>query len=324
MSPLEEKAIKTFHHMWDTWDNPTKESISESISTWAEDCKGFGSSLTEVWRNRNDFKKFCEQGLLQSPKGFSFHTKWMETHHLDDNLVALWGEIIITVKLPIKNVVIDPMRVTGVYKNIGEEMKLVQWHASEPDVSTEEELWPGTGEPQSYEEVSVMFTDFVGFTNAVATIPPKKLIAELNEIFAEFDVITSRHDLVKIKTIGDAYMAVGGLNDQKDHATSTIKTAKGMLEYLDKRNKESGLKWEMRIGIHCGPVVGGVIGSQKLSFDLWGDTVNVASRIENSGSVNKINISAYTYDLVKNVFPCEYRGKIETKDRGKIDMYGVK
>ena len=324
MSPLEEKAVKTFHHMWDTWDNPTKESISESISTWAEDCKGFGSSLTEVWRNRNDFKKFCEQGLLQSPNGFSYHTKWLETHLLDDNLVALWGEIIITVKLPIKNVVIDPVRVTGVFKNIGEEMKLVQWHSSEPDVSTVEELWPGTGEPKYYEEVSILFTDFVGFTNAVSTIPPKKLIMELNEIFAEFDTITGRHDLDKVKTIGDAYMAVGGLNDQKDHAVASIKTAKDMLKYLDQRNKKSALKWEMRIGIHCGPAVGGVIGSQKLSFDLWGDTVNVASRIENSGSVNKINISAYTYDLVEQVFPCEYRGKIETKDRGKIDMYFVK
>ena len=96
-------------------------------------------------------------------------------------------------------------------------MKLVQWHASEPDVSMEEELWPGTGEPQSYAEVSVMFTDFVGFTNTVATIQPKKLIAELNQIFAEFDVITSKHDLLKIKTIGDAYMAAGGLNNQNDH-----------------------------------------------------------------------------------------------------------
>lgn len=324
MSLLEEKAVKAFHQMWDSWENPTKESIIKSFSTWAEDCKGFGSGLTEVWRGRNDFKKFCEQGLLQSPLGFSLDTKWLETRHIDDNLVALWGEIIITVKLPIKNMVIDPIRITGVYKNIGEEMKLLQFHASEPDVSLGEEMFPGMGEPKYYEDVSILFTDFVGFTNAVSIIPPKKLINELNEIFSEFDAITSRNGLDKVKTIGDAYMAVGGLNDQKDHAISSIKTAKDMLKYLDKRNKKSALKWDMRIGIHSGPAVGGVIGSQKLSFDLWGDSVNIASRIENSGSVNKINISAYTYHLVEQVFPCDYRGKIETKDRGKIDMYFVK
>jgi len=324
MSPLEEKAVATFHQMWDTWDNPTTESIQKSISTWAEDCKGFGSGLTEVWRSRNDFIKYCEQTFLQSPNGFSVQTKWLETDHLDDKLVAMWGEIIITVKLPIKNVVIDPIRFTGVFKNIGEEMKLIQWHASEPDVSTEDEPWPGTGEPKYYEEVSILFTDFVGFTNAVSTIPPKKLIQELNEIFAEFDAITSRNNLDKVKTIGDAYMAVGGLNNQKDHATTAIKTAMEMLNYLDQRNIESAIKWEMRIGIHCGPVVGGVIGSQKLSFDLWGDTVNIASRIERSGEKGKINISAYTYDLIKHKYDCEYRGKIEAKGKGNIDMYFVK
>ena len=324
MSPLEEKAIATFHQMWNSWENPTTASIEDSISTWAEDSKGFGSGLTEVWRSKDDFKKFCEQSMLQGTDGFSVHTKWLETDHLDDKLVALWGEIIITVKLPAKNIVIDPIRVTSLFKLIEGEMKIIQWHVSEPDVSTAAELWPGTGEPEYYDEVSVLFTDFVGFANAVSTIPPKKLINELNEIFAEFDAINGRHHLDKVKTIGDAYMAVGGLNDQQDHATSAINTAKDMLKYLAQRNKESAIKWEMRIGIHCGPVIGGVIGSQKLSFDLWGDTVNVASRIENAGLVNKINISAYTYDLVKQDFPCEYRGKIATKDRGKIDMYFVK
>jgi len=324
MSPLEEKAIEAFHQMWDPWENPSTESLQESISTWAEDCKGFGSSLTEVWRSKNDFKKFTDLTFIQTPNGFSIDIKWLETNHLDDKLVALWGEIIVSVKLPIKNVVIDPIRITAVYKKIGEEMKLVQFHSSEPDVTTGEESWAGTGEPKFYEEVSILFTDFVGFTNAVSTIPPKKLIMELNEIFAEFDMITSGNNLTKIKTIGDAYMAAGGLNDEKNHATSTVKVAKEMLNYLDQKNKKSGIKWEMRVGIHCGTVVGGVIGSQMLSFDLWGDTVNIASRMEKSGKANKINISAYTYDLIKQDIPCEYRGKIETKDRGQLDMYFVK
>ncbi len=324
MTSLEIKTIETFNRMWDTWKDPNVSSIQESIATWAKNCKGFGSGLTEIWRNRNDFKNYCEVALQQNPDGFIVETKWIETDHLDEQVVALWGEIVITIELPIKNIVIDPIRVTGVYQKIGEEMKLVQWHASEPDASSAEELWPGTGEPKFYEEVSVLFTDFKDFAHIVSTIPPKKLVNELNEIFAEFDKITRHHNLDKLKTIGDAYMAVGGLDEQKDHAISAVKTAKEMLKYLDLRNNENSIKWEMRVGIHSGPVVGGVIGSQNLSFDLWGDTVNLASRIESSGLVNEINISSYTHGLISKVYPCEYRGKIEIKDKRKIDMYFVK
>lgn len=121
--------------MWDSWENPTPASMQESASCWAEDCKGFGSSASEIWKSRNDFKKFCDQGFIKSPDGFSVDVKWLETNHLDDQIVALWGEIIITTNLPIKNIIIDPVRITGVFKEIGEEMKIVQWHASEPDVS---------------------------------------------------------------------------------------------------------------------------------------------------------------------------------------------
>lgn len=324
MTPLEKKAIETFNRMWDSWKNPDKASIQESISTWAEKCKGFGSGLSEIWRSRNDFKNYCEKAFQQTPNGFIVDTKWIETDQLNEQLVALWGEIVITIELPIKIVVIDPIRVTAVFQKIGEDMKIVQWHVSEPDVSSDEELWPGTGDPKLYKEVSVLFTDFEGFASIVSKITPKKLVHELNEIFAEFDKITRHHNLDKVKTIGDAYMAVSGLNEQKDHAISAIKMAKEMLKFLNQRNHESSVKWEMRIGIHSGPVVGGVIGSQNLSFDLWGDTVNLASRIEGSGSANEINISSYTHDLIRHNFQCEYRGKIEIKDKRKIDMYFVK
>ena len=324
MTPFERKSVDTFNQMWDTWKNPTVESIQESISTWAEWCKGFGTGLSEIWRSKNDFQEYSKLSFTQNHDGFNAKTKWLETYHLDEEIVALWGEIIITVKMPAKNIVFDPIRVTGVYKNIGEEMKLVQWHASEPDVSTDDELWAGTGEPKRYKEVSILFTDFVGFTKIVSLIEPEKLVRELNEIFAEFDAITKRYGLEKIKTIGDAYMAVGGLNEQKDHAISTISTAKEMLSFLNQRNKKGVLKWDMRVGIHSGSAVGGVIGSDKLSFDLWGDTVNLASRIESSGLPNKVNISSYTFELIKHVFPCEYRGKIEIKDKRQIDMYFLK
>ena len=323
MSSLEKKAIDTFNQMWKPWENPSSMSIEKSVATLAREYKGFGSALTEIWRGKKDYQTWSEEALRQSPGGFNMNVKWIETNQIGPNLVSIWGEIIVTIPLPIKNVVIDPLRITALLKEVKGEMKFIQFHASEPDVSTDEELWPGTGEPKVYEAVSVLFTDFVGFAQTVATITPKTLIDELNEIFAKFDKIMNVQGLDKIKTIGDAYMAVGGLNDQRDHASATINAAKDMLEYLERRNKQNSLIWKMRVGIHSGSVVGGVIGSEKLSFDLWGETVNVASRMESSGEPGKINISSSTYDLVKEDFRCTARGKIETKDKSKLDMYFV-
>lgn len=323
MTPYEKKSVETFNLIWDSWENPTISSIQKSITTWDESCKGFGSGITEIWRSKADFRKYCEASFQQSPEGFKVDSKWIETDHISEKIVALWGEIIITVELPLKNIVIDPVRVTGIFKDLGGEMKLVQWHASLPDISTEDELWGGTEEPKLYENVSILFTDFVGFAKVVSNITPKILVDELNEIFAEFDSITKRNGLEKIKTIGDAYMAAIGVNDEENHAISATKAAIEMLQYLDQRNIKSSIKWDMRIGIHSGPAVGGTIGSDKLGFDLWGDTVNLASRIESTSESNRINISSDTYHLVKDVYPCQYRGLIEIKDKRKIEMYFV-
>lgn len=323
MTPYEKKTLESFNLMWDTWENPTVSSVQKSISTWDESGKGFGSGISEIWRSKADFRKFCESSFRQSPEGFKVVSKWIETDHIDEKIVALWGEIIIIVELPQKNIVIDPVRVTGVYKEVRGDMKLIQWHASAPDISTEEELWGGMGKPKFYDNVSILFTDFVGFGNLVSKITPQRLVEELNEIFAEFDTITKRNGLEKIKLIGDAYMAAVGLNQEKDHAISAIKTAKEFLEFLNKRNKRMPLKWNIRIGIHSGPVVGGTIGSEKLGFDLWGDTVNLASRIESSSEANRINISSDTFILVRDIYDCEYRGKIEVKDGRQIEMFFV-
>ena len=324
MTKYEKKTIETVNKMWKTWENPSAESIEESISTWVQNGKGFGSGLTEIWRGRKGFRAYCERSFQQNPEGFKVATKWVETDHLSEKIVALWGEITITIELPTKQIVIDPIRVTGVFTETEEhEMKLIQWHASEPDISGENELWSGTGDPTYYEDISLMFTDFVGFTEQVSRISPKKLVQELNEIFAAFDTITKTNGLEKIKTIGDAYMAASGLQGGKDHALMAVKTAKQMLQYLQDRNEKNTLKWNMRIGIHSGAVVGGVIGSEKLTFDLWGDTVNMASRIESASEPNKINISRSTFNLVKHIYPCESRGKIDIKGKGKIELFFV-
>lgn len=183
-----------------------------------------------------------------------------------------------------------------------------------------------TGKASSarYESVTVMFTDFSQFTQTASTIPADRLVAELNEIFAAFDDICDELGVEKIKTIGDSYMAVAGLPTPcADHAQRCVRAGLRMTEYLERRNRNAAFKWALRVGVHSGPVVAGVVGKRKYAFDIWGDAVNLASRIESAGEVWRVNVSAYTYDLIRENFECEYRGKVNAKGKGEIDMYFV-
>ena len=183
----------------------------------------------------------------------------------------------------------------------------------------------GRVKPARFEDVSIMFSDFKGFTNIVASIPTKKLIEELNEIFSQFDDIVESEGVEKIQTVGDGYLAACGLPTVKgDHAQRCVRAARKMIEFLNKRNETSAIKWKMRIGIHSGPISAGVIGKKKFAYNIFGDTINTASRIESNGEAGKINVSAYTYDLIKDEFPSEYRGKLNAKGKGELDMYFVK
>jgi class 3 adenylate cyclase len=183
----------------------------------------------------------------------------------------------------------------------------------------------GNVKPARFEDVSIMFSDFKGFTNIVATIPTKKLIEELNQIFSQFDDIVESEGVEKIQTVGDGYLAACGLPTVKqDHAQSCVRAARKMIEFLNKRNETSAIKWKVRIGIHSGPISAGVIGKKKFAYNIFGDTINTASRIESNGEAGKINVSAYTYDLIKDEFPSEYRGKLNAKGKGDLDMYFVK
>ena len=182
----------------------------------------------------------------------------------------------------------------------------------------------GTILPRRYEEITILFTDFRGFTNTVAAMPANRLVAELNDIFKDIDDIIDKYGIEKIKTIGDSYMIAAGLpKESENHAIQCVRAAVEMLQFIDKRNETSAVKWQMRVGIHSGAAVAGVVGKKKFTYDVWGDTVNIASRMETSGEPGKINISAYTYDLIKDFFVCEYRGKIDAKGKGEIDMYFV-
>ncbi len=182
----------------------------------------------------------------------------------------------------------------------------------------------GSITPMRYEDATVLFTDFKGFTLASSKISPKKLVAELNEIFQAFDYITEKYSIEKIKTIGDSYMAVCGLPKQTEfHAIQCVNAALDMIRFLEKRKSKSELSFEMRVGLHSGPLVAGVVGTKKFIYDVWGDTVNIASRMETNGIPGKINISEKTFQLVKKHFKCDYRGKKDAKGKGKMKMYFI-
>ncbi|TXG35176.1 adenylate/guanylate cyclase domain-containing protein [Seonamhaeicola maritimus] len=184
----------------------------------------------------------------------------------------------------------------------------------------------GKAAPKKYESVSILFTDFKDFTKLVSSIPATRLIVELNEIFSRFDDIIEEIGIEKIETIGDAYMAASGLpRENSDHALRCVEAAFLMVEFLKQRNENSEISWNMRVGINSGPVVAGVVGKKKFAYDIFGDSVNTASRMESNGQVGKVNISQATYELLKNHqdFAFEYRGKIEAKGKGEIEMYFV-
>lgn len=183
----------------------------------------------------------------------------------------------------------------------------------------------GNVNPRHYPMISILFTDFQGFRNISNSLPPSELVAELNEIFYSFDLIIEKYGLEKLKTLGDTYMIGGGLpNESNDHAVKVICAGLDMIDFLDKRNKYTEIKWLMRVGVNSGQVVAGVVGINKFSYDVWGDTVNIASRMESNSEPGKINISGSTYELIKDYFDCEYRGKLSAKGKGEIDMYFVK
>lgn len=180
----------------------------------------------------------------------------------------------------------------------------------------------------NHKNVTVLFTDFKGFTIAASQMKPKELVEELNACFSKFDSIMEEFGLEKIKTIGDAYMAASGIpKASATHAVDAVLAGLAiqhfMNDYMRARASKGKVGWELRLGIHSGPLVAGVIGKKKFAYDIWGDTVNTAARMESSGEVNRVNISAATYALVKDYFSCTHRGEVEAKNKGKLDMYFV-
>jgi len=186
----------------------------------------------------------------------------------------------------------------------------------------------GKATVRHYNMVSVMFADFKGFSQITEMIAPEILIAELDKYFIKFDEIISKYNLEKIKTIGDCYMCVGGIpNPNTTNPTEAVLAALEFQQFVNECNiikeEKKEILWELRIGIHTGKVIAGVVGKKKFAYDIWGDTVNTASRMESGSEVGMVNVSGATYEAIKEYFDCTYRGKMAVKNIKEMDMYYV-
>lgn len=192
-----------------------------------------------------------------------------------------------------------------------------------PEKVAEELKLKGTADAKLYSHVTVLFTDFKDFTVMCEHLTPHEIVSELHECFKAFDNIMEKNNIEKIKTIGDGYLAVSGLPlPNPDHAKQAVHAALEIRDYIRQRRALHGDKcFDIRIGVHSGEVVAGIVGIKKFAYDIWGDTVNTASRMEQNCEVGKVNISETTFALIKDHFDCQYRGEIDAKHKGKLNMY---
>jgi len=222
-------------------------------------------------------------------------------------------------------------------KTLGEKNKIIEQEKSRneelllnilPKNIADELKASGKAKARRYDQVTVLFSDFVNFTKIAEQLSPEELVEELDKCFKAFDHIIKQYpDIEKIKTIGDAYMCASGLSERKGLPNNLIQAALDMQSYLHEykelRIKQGKPYFEARIGMHTGPVVAGVVGDIKFAYDIWGDTVNLASRIESNSEAGQVNISQDTYNLIRYRYECNYRGKMPAKNKGELDMYYV-
>ena len=327
MNELEKQGMEAVRAFWELNSLRGTANLLKALDQVHPDFMGFGSTRIETYQDVEIFKRSVEAEFSENPDGFSFSFSWTKVKQLSDDLVLVCALMSMDVNTPIGILPINFFRFSCLLKKDGESMSIIHLHGSKPEeLGVENELWPGAMKPRLYDNTSIIFTDMVGFTELSSRLSPELLVEELNEIFYHFDLIVARHDILKIKTIGDAYMAVSGLlNPDNNHAHAAVAASLEMYDYLKEKNSRSEINWEMRTGVHSGPVIGGLIGRTSRVFDVWGDSVNVASRMESSGVVGRINVSRATYDLLvgNEQYSFESRGVIQAKGKGEMEMYLV-
>jgi len=194
-----------------------------------------------------------------------------------------------------------------------------------PKKIADELLETGKTTPTLYPEVTILFSDFENFTQLSSDLSPESLIGELNELFTGFDSIIETYDCQRIKTIGDAYLCVCGMPEQdKAHGVKIMKCAQEMIAFLQQRNRTTGIQWKARIGVHSGEVVAGIVGTKKYFYDIFGDSVNTASRMEHNSESMRINVSETTRDLVASQFEFEPGRMVEVKGKGLMKLFFLK
>jgi len=251
----------------------------------------------------------------------------LQRQKLQRNAVAITGILILLIAIGLFNRYRYVRRTKGIieYEKDRSDQLLLNVLPAE---TAEELKEKGSATPKHYDMVTVLFTDFKGFTKIAEKLSPQELVENLDFCFHAFDKIIDKYKIEKIKTIGDAYMCAGGIPAKNtSNPVDVVSAALEIREFMDelKRKKKADGEdfWELRIGIHTGPVIAGVVGNKKFAYDIWGDAVNTASRMESSGIPGKVNISGDTYNFIKDEFNCTFRGKIEAKNKGEIEMYIV-
>ncbi|MFT5279868.1 MAG: ligand-binding sensor domain-containing protein/class 3 adenylate cyclase, partial [Bacteroidia bacterium] len=273
----------------------------------------------------------------ESPAEFSFRIIppfWMRWWFILIAVLIIGGIVYGIVKLRERTLLQEQERLQGMVDERTKELRLERDRSEElllnilPQETADELKTKGYASVKHYDRVSVLFTDFVGFTNITEKISHQELVNSLDEHFRLFDGIMDKYGIEKIKTIGDAYMAAGGIPVKSEHNPLSVTMAglemiKGLNELNAIKQSEGKSIWQLRLGIHTGSVISGVVGKRKFAFDIWGDAVNTAARMESSGDIMKVNVSGSTHDLIKEYFMCTSRGKIKAKNKGEIEMYFV-
>jgi len=305
-------SIVTFGH-FDVDDRTTEGRVFVSLLFLSILCIPFSMSMYQAWRFgriNKDLALQLDQVKILSQK--SLEQEQEKQQILENQKDKLEEEVQSrTAELQLEKKKSDDLLLNILPSEIAEEIKQ-----------------QGRSQAKTFSMVTVMFTDFVDFTAVSERVSGELLVAEIDYCFSAFDRIIQTHNIEKIKTVGDAYLCAGGLPILTfTHAEDIVKSAIEILGFMMQRKKEKEMRgeipFEIRIGIHTGPVVAGIVGVKKFAYDIWGDTVNIASRMESSCEAGKINISGSTYELVRDKFRCIHRGKMEAKNKGMIDMYFV-